>query len=85
MQGPQGQKLRAINGSMQAGLFVKAQREGLAAARLKRFSVISGGVPAREAAASDSLHYLQELESENTKLRSVAIDLALEISALRGN
>ncbi len=84
MHGPHEPKLRSIEGSIQDRWSVKSRREAIAV-KLKRFSVVSGGASAPEVPAMDSLHYLRELESENTKLRSVAVSLALEISTLRGD
>jgi hypothetical protein len=84
MPGPQAPKLRAIEGSTRGRWLVKSRQEAVAV-KVKRFSVVSRGLATTNAQVIESLDYLQELESENTKLRSAAIDLALEISALRDN
>jgi hypothetical protein len=84
MQGPRDSKLRGIDGVAQDRSFIRSRREAIAV-KPKRFSVVSGGLPMEGAPSMDTLHYLRELESENIKLRGVAVTLALEISALRGN
>jgi hypothetical protein len=81
MQVPQDPKLHAICGSAEDRWTVRSQKT--VADTIRRFSVVIGGLAAADARAASSLHYLQELESENTKLRSAAAELALEISALR--